>query len=197
MAAVLAAGAGRRVGGPKALLSLDGSTFVARCVEALRRPGVDAVVVVVAHDDVADEARRAGAEAVLRNERPDDGMLGSALLALGEARRRGASSLLLHPVDHPLVAPSTVDAVIGALAQGARVAVPSFENRRGHPVGFSPGAWDALRAASPGRGARAVLLDHPEWVVHVEGDRGCRLGVNTPEDYAAAVRSNEGGTGLT
>jgi hypothetical protein len=28
-----------------------------------------------------------------------------------------------------------------------------------------------------------VLADHPDWVVHVEGDAACLQGVNTPEDY--------------
>jgi len=45
----------------------------------------------------------------------------------------------------------------------------------------APGA--ALRAAPAARGARAVLADHPEWVVHVPGDPGCVLGIDTPADY--------------
>jgi len=30
---------------------------------------------------------------------------------------------------------------------------------------------------------RRVLADHPEWVVHVPGDPGCVLGIETPADY--------------
>jgi molybdenum cofactor cytidylyltransferase len=185
---VLAAGAGRRVGGPKALLTVGGRTFLAHVAERLRRPGITGIVAVIAHHalEVGQEARAAGLDVVV-NERPDDGMLGSALLGLAEAERRGASGLLLHPVDHPLVSPVTVDAVVAAIQGGARVAVPSFEGRRGHPTAFAPETYPALRAASPGTGARAVLGEHPDWVVHVPGDEGCRLGVNTPEDYGRLV----------
>lgn len=183
VAIVLAAGAGRRVGGPKALLDLGGRSFLAHCAERLRRPGVSAIVAVAGHarEAVLAAASAAGIDAVV-NERPDDGMLGSILRGLDEAERRGADAVLVHPVDHPLVAPETVDRVVAALAAGAWIAVPSWQGRRGHPAGFSREAWAALRAAPMDRGARAVLADHPEWIHHVSGDAGCRLGVNTAED---------------
>jgi CTP:molybdopterin cytidylyltransferase MocA len=49
--------------------------------------------------------------------------------------------------------------------------------------------WTALKAASPDRGARTVLAEHPDWVFHVEGDPGCVAGINTPEDYAALTQA--------
>jgi CTP:molybdopterin cytidylyltransferase MocA len=191
---ILAAGAGRRAGGPKALLRLEGRSFLAHVVERLRRPGIAGLVAVIGHqaDEVAAEASAAGVGTVL-NARPDEGMLSSILLGLGEAERRGTAGLLLHPVDHPLVAAATVDAVLQAMAAGARVAVPSFEGRRGHPSGWSRAAWDALRAAPPEAGARAVLAAHPDWVVHVPGDAGSRQGVNTAEDYGRLVLLAKGG----
>jgi molybdenum cofactor cytidylyltransferase len=90
---------------------------------------------------------------------------------------------LLHPVDHPLIEPDTVDRVVAALGTGAFAAVPTWDGRRGHPGGFGRPAFAALRAASRSRGARAVLADHGEQVVHVTGDPGCLRGVDTPEDY--------------
>ena len=51
------------------------------------------------------------------------------------------------------------------------------------PGRFARETWAALRAAPAARGARAVLSDHPEWVVHVPGDPGCVLGIDTPADY--------------
>ena len=50
LAVVLAAGEGRRMGGPKALLAVDdveGGTFLARACAALSRPGVDGVIAVL------------------------------------------------------------------------------------------------------------------------------------------------------
>jgi nicotine blue oxidoreductase len=186
VAVVLAAGEGRRVGGPKALLRAGGQSFLARGCALLARPGVDEVVAVLGH-----QAGRVQAEAglppavacVVNEDYRETGMLGSVHRGLDAAAARHADAVLLHPVDHPLTAAATVDAVVAALRAGARIAVPSVEGRRGHPGGFAAAAWPALRAAPPSEGARAVLAAHPDWVVHVPGDPGCRRGIDTPADY--------------
>jgi len=190
VAVVLAAGAGRRIGGPKALLPAGGgATFLARVARDLHRPGVAAVLAVVGHG--AREVQEAGGlppgvELVV-NPRPDDGMLGSVIAGLDAAAARGADAVLLHPVDHPFVAPATVDAVLAALRRGAFIAVPAYGGRRGHPGGFARAAWSALRQAPPDRGARAALAAHPEWLVHVPGDEGCVAGIDTPADYESRL----------
>src|SRR5688572_9603339 len=56
-AIVLAAGAGTRIGGPKALLPIGGQTFLARVALTLDRPGVDATFVVTGHDGARVQAR--------------------------------------------------------------------------------------------------------------------------------------------
>ena len=117
------------------------------------------------------------------NPRPEEGMLSSILRGLDAAEAAGAEAVLLHPVDHPLVDPATVDRVVASLRGGARIAGRTYGSRRGHPGGFARAVWPALRAAPAERGARAVLADHPDWVVHVPGDPGCVLGIDTPDDY--------------
>jgi len=184
-AIILAAGRGARVGGPKALLTLDGETFLARVTRLLRRPGVERVTAVLGHE--ADRVRREAAlppdVGVTVNARYADGMLTSILAGLDHAEAAGADAVLVHPVDHPLVEAATVDAVAAALAQGATIAVPSHGGRRGHPAGFARSAWAALRAADPEEGARGVLARHPEWIQHVPAGEECLVGVNTAEDY--------------
>jgi molybdenum cofactor cytidylyltransferase len=186
VAVVLAAGSGRRMGGPKALAPLAGGTFVERCAGLLARPGVAEVLVVVGPLGDRVAALLPGV-ACVPNPRADEGMLGSILCGLDAAEARGAEAVLLHPVDHPLVAAETVDRVVAALQEGARIAVPSRGGRRGHPGGFARAAWPALRASPPDRGARAVLADHPDWIVHVEGDPGSLAGIDTPDDYARLI----------
>ena len=188
-AVVLAAGRGRRAGGPKAVLRIGGATFLDHVVSRLSRPGVDRVVVVLGHDAprVVAETALASSVIVVVNEAWEDGMLGSVLAGLDAAERDGADAVLIHPVDHPLIEAATVDRVVGALQAGARVAVPSHGGRRGHPGGFSRAAWPALRAALPSQGARSVLASHPEWIVDVLGDPGCVAGVDTPEDYRRLI----------
>lgn len=183
VAAVLAAGAGRRMGTPKALLRWGDGTLLDRSVALLSRPGIDEVIAVVGHQ--ADAVRAASRPVTTcLNPDPDRGMLSSIHVALDEAEARGADALVVHPVDHPLVSPTTVDAVIAALLAGAHIAVPSVAGRRGHPGGFARASWGALRAIPADRGARGVLQDHPDWITHVDGDPGCVVGLDTPEDYA-------------
>jgi CTP:molybdopterin cytidylyltransferase MocA len=184
-AVILAAGRGTRMGGPKALLALDGETFLQRAASLLLRPGIDAVTAVVGHeaDRVAREAGLPPTVGLLLNARYEEGMLGSILAGLEAAEEGGADAVLVHPVDHPLTEPETVDAVVGALRRGAIVAVPTHGGRRGHPGGFARAAWAALRAALPEEGARGMLARHPEWIEHVPGGPGCVRGVNTPADY--------------
>lgn len=190
VALLLAAGEGRRMGGPKALLRLGPTTtFLAAATRLLRRPGVTQVVAVLGHE--AERVLAAGQlppDAVpLVHQRYQDGMLSSIHAGLDEAERRGADAVLLHHVDHPATDPATVDRVVAALQAGARIAVPTFEGRRGRPGGFAHAAWPALRAAAPATGARQVLADHPDWITHVPGDRECVEGVNTPDQYAALL----------
>jgi len=189
LAIVLAAGEGRRMGGPKALLRLGETTFLAHACRLLARPGVTSVVAVL-----GAEAERVRAEAglpadvtVVVNERWREGMLSSAVCGLDAAEAGAAEAVLLHPVDHPLVQPATVDRVVQALASSAAIAVPAWDGRRGHPGGFHRSVFAELRAAPPDRGARAVLAADPGRVVHVPGDPGCVAGIDTPADYERAL----------
>ena len=190
VAVILAAGAGRRAGGPKALLAIDGHSFLAHVARGIARPGVDAVAAVLGHEAGRVEQESglpAGVTRVL-NPAPESGMLSSLLCGLDHAEQVGADAVLIHPVDHPTVAAGTIDRVIAALQAGAPIAVPSWQRRRGHPTGFARVTWRALRQAPADRGARAVLVDHPDWPVYVEGDPGCIAGVNTMEEYERLMR---------
>jgi CTP:molybdopterin cytidylyltransferase MocA len=187
-ALILAAGEGRRMGGPKALLPAGERTFLAHAAALLDRPGVERVVAVLGHE-AARVAALAGLPAsviTVVNEGYRAGMLSSLLRGLAASEAAGATALLVHPVDHPLALPASVDRVIAALRDGATVAAPSWSGRRGHPTGFAAAAFPALRAADPQRGARVVLAEHPEWVAHVEGDPGCLVGLDTPAEYERA-----------
>ncbi len=193
-AVVLAAGEGRRMGGPKALTRLSGSTFVAAVLRRFERADVAARIVVLGAD--ADRVASAAAfepeVTVVVNRRHAEGMLTSVWAGLDAAQALGADAVLVHPVDNPLVAPDTVGAVLAALAAGARVAVPSHGGRRGHPAGFARAAWPALRAAALAGGARSVLAEHPDWVVHVPAGPDCLVDLDTPEALEAARQALEG-----
>jgi len=189
-AVVLAAGEGRRMGGPKALLPLGRTTFLGRACAALGRPAVTGIVAVLgaAAARVAREAPLPPSVRTVVNARWRDGMLTSLWAGLDAAEAAFADAVLVHPVDNPFVEAATVDAVIAALARGATIAVPAHGGRRGHPAGFARASWGALRAAPLEKGARAVLAGHPEWVVHVEAGPDCLVDLDTPADLRASLK---------
>ena len=192
LAVVLAAGEGRRMGGPKALLATgEADTFLARACAALDRPGVEGVIAVLGAEAarVASEAGLPPAVSLRVNERWRDGMLTSVWAGLDAAEAAGAEAVLVHPVDNPVVSAATVDRGGGrsrARARGSRC-------RRTAAAAATPRASRAPRsrpcaAADPARGARAVLAEHPDWVEHVPAGPDCLVDVDTPADLRASLR---------
>jgi molybdenum cofactor cytidylyltransferase len=187
---VLAGGASRRMGTPKAGLLHEGRTFLAHVVGALRGAGIGDVTVVSgsAHDAVlaalppGDDAR------ILRNADPDRGQLSSLKVALAAlcARHRRPDAAVMALVDHPAVRPATVARLVAAWtdAPHAGVAVPTFAERRGHPVLFACCVWDELLATPDELGARAVVRADASRVLDVPvDDPGVRIDVDTPDDF--------------
>jgi CTP:molybdopterin cytidylyltransferase MocA len=159
-AVVLAAGAGRRMGGvAKALLERDGVTYLARIAATAREVGlVDAVVVVGPPfgDAVAAHARELGLRTVV-NPTPERGMASSIALGFAAIAESSATAAWLWPVDHPDVTARTLHALVDA--RGAHeVARPRFHGRGGHPPLVSREVWPRLvGCANTDGGARTVL----------------------------------------
>ena len=133
---------------------------------------------------------------------PQDGGVAGALRALGcevtlcEEADSGMAASLVHGVKHslpqadawlvalgdmPYVAPSTLRALLDALEEGADIAAPVFEGRRGNPVAFGAVHLAALLALQGEHGARALLKSAPVVEVAVN-DPGILRDIDTPGD---------------
>jgi molybdenum cofactor cytidylyltransferase len=65
---------------------------------------------------------------------------------------------LLWPVDIPLVQPATVQALLAA-EPDARVVIPTFEGRGGHPPRIERSLWPALsQCENQPMGAKSIFL---------------------------------------
>ena len=185
VAVVLAAGAGSRIGTNKALLRLGRVTFLDRIVRTARRAGVARIVVVVGHQ--ADEVKRAAPSGayvvILENPRPERGQLSSLQIAL--ATLADARAILAWPVDHPLVTPTTVERLLRVSAEEpAKIIVPCYGGRGGHPTLFPRGVFEHLLALSPDQGARELFASDPERRLRLAvNDPGVRADIDTPADY--------------
>jgi len=178
---LLAAGAGTRMGRPKALLvDDDGVPWLARAVSALREGGCDEVVVVLGA--AADEARSLvpeGATVVVADDWAEgmSASLRAGLLALEEG---DADAALVSLVDLPDVTGAVVRRVLAAGADRAALIRTTYDGRPGHPVVLGREHWLGVRAAAVGdAGARDYLAHHA--LVEVEcGDLASGRDVDRP-----------------
>jgi CTP:molybdopterin cytidylyltransferase MocA len=163
---LLAAGAGRRYGMPKALVTDAGRLLVERAMATLVGGGCEPVVVVLgaAADEVLARADLSGAIVVVN---PDwDAGMGSSLRA-GLAALAGVDAACVLLVDTPGITAGAVRRVAG-LAAPAALAVATYRGEPGHPVLLGRDHWSAVAELAVGDvGARRYLARHPELVTSV------------------------------
>ncbi|WP_280436392.1 nucleotidyltransferase family protein [Nocardia carnea] len=170
---VLAAGAGRRFGRPKAEVRFDGERFVDRAVRLLRDGGCTRVIVVSGAVALQVE------DATVVHNRNWAGGMGSSLVTGLRAVHESAAVVV--PVDMPWLGSGAVRRLLGT---GARLAVATYGDRTGHPVLLGSEYFPAVAATAVGDiGARTFLAANRELVRYVPcDDTGSPDDVDTPQD---------------
>ncbi|MEZ5064655.1 MAG: nucleotidyltransferase family protein [bacterium] len=175
-AIVLAAGASRRLGAPKALTPIDGRPAALRISETLVAAGVDTGVIVLGADATELRPRlESSPYPIVRNPDPLAGRTGSiqiGLLALAHGGNvaTGTSgavapspgfdrAVLIWPVDRPLASLETVRSLLRAAASGDADWYVPFHEGRGHPIVLAPSVLGALAAAPAERSLRELLTE--------------------------------------
>ncbi len=195
---VLAAGAGARMGRPKALIvGTDGEPWLRRAIRTLEDGGCTEVIVVLGA--AADEARAhlpASAAAPSVNVVAIDdwatGLSASLRAGLATARAREAEAAVITLVDLPRLAVAAVERMLAPhpfdphpLSTALRQA--SYDGRPGHPVLVGRDHFDALAAGLHGdTGARGYLKAHSVDMVDCT-DLGGGDDVDTPEPHLDIV----------
>jgi CTP:molybdopterin cytidylyltransferase MocA len=178
------------MGRPKALLRVEGTTFVRRILDTLHAGGIHDVVVVLrsGHTETSAEVIAGGGRVVV-NPRADEGQLSSLLAGLAAVDAPDVDAALVTLVDVPLIQPSTVRALIERAAHRmAPVLRAAYRGGHGHPVVFTRAVFDAIRRADPAVGAKAVLRAVAVEDIEVDDPFVIR-DVDTPEDYQSIERA--------
>lgn len=171
------------MGRPKALVPLDGLTFVEHLLVATHLRRVEIVRVVLGAN-----AREIRAElnvdsgTIVVNQNWRCGQLSSIQAAIRSLPADTTGGLLLCPVDHPLITARLVSQLIAEFDDHHKlIVIPTHLGRRGHPVIFHYSLYDELLAASPEVGARQVVWAHPGEIAEVPTDEaGVILNLNDP-----------------
>ena len=185
---LLAAGQGRRFGGPKHKLEqpLGNSTVLGRTLSTALGSGLR--VVVVCSETLAPSVRRSVAArdvVVLAPQAAAEGMGRS--IAAGVSAAANAPGWLILPGDMPLLKSDTLRSVAARLAEDP-VVFAQHRGQRGHPVGFSAELFTELINLQGDEGARRLLARYAAQPVVVD-DPGVLLDVDTPADLAKAQAS--------
>jgi molybdopterin-guanine dinucleotide biosynthesis protein A len=178
---VLAGGAGRRMGGAKALAELDGRPLLHRPLAALR--AVADEVAVVAKPDTALPALPGGGAVWLEPDEPRHPITG----VVEALRRAGGRAVLVVALDLPLVDAGLLRRIAVAPAAGAPAVVPRADGRL-QPLcaRYEPAALAALERFDPTARVTDLVAALAPAILDV-ADAGAFLNVNTPEDLTRAA----------
>ncbi len=182
---ILAAGASQRMGSPKALLPWRGTTLLEYVLQQAHAAAVEDIVVVLGPATRHLEGSLGDVRVVI-NMDPETGR--SASIRVGcAALSADVRSIVVQSVDQPVGA-DVLNLLFDALARGADIVLPTYRDRRGHPVCFSGQLLPELRAVTEeGEGLRAVVRAHAQHLVEVPVDSESVLwNLNDPAAYAAA-----------
>jgi molybdenum cofactor cytidylyltransferase len=187
---ILAAGASRRMGAPKALLDYRGETFLDRLIRVVGTVAEPLVVL-----GYRAEAVRAGSTRPSKfvvNPDPRRGQLSSLQTALAAAPSDFEGFLFI-PVDCPAVAEETVRRLAVAFARrdpASLFVIPRDGQKRGHPVFAAPPIAGEILALASTAQARDVVHRHVPDTLYVDvDDAGILADIDDPAAYRQLIEA--------
>ncbi len=183
---MLAAGASRRLPGPKQLLRFRGATLLRHAARTALGAGLGPVAVVLGAGAMVRQLRFELSDlavTIVENPRWKEG-IGSSIHA-GLAALEGAASpaaVLIMTCDQPYVTPS----LLGQLADrwrasGAPAVACEYSGTVGVPALFDRALFPELRQLPHDHGAKPVLERHMTEVARIPFEEGA-LDIDTPDD---------------
>lgn len=182
---ILSGGSSRRMGSPKALLTIGAETFLDRLIRVFAPVCSPVVVVLGPHGpQILNTVLRKREGEFVFNDDPERGMLSS--LQTGLETVPNADAVIFTPVDYPGISASTISALASAFAQNlAPVTLPVHDGKRGHPVCVSRAVAGELLAAPVTAQARDIIRAHRPRTCFVNvTDPGILADIDDPADYS-------------
>ena len=179
---LLAAGKGTRFGSQKLLARLPGGDTVAVASAHVLQGALTRVVAVTAAENAVAKALRACGCEVVINPRADEGM-GTSIAAGVAATMEDTEGWLIALGDMPYVLPATMAKLHTTLVRDGGIVVPTYQAKRGHPVGFHVRFRAALVGLEGDAGAKKIVAAHHREVNFLAvNDSGVIADIDTPAD---------------
>jgi len=176
---------------PKALCRLWGKTFIERALAAVDLPSVSRCAVVLGHEAKRIAPHVLTGDIVIHGgwRSGRTGSIKVGLAALGV----GFDAILIHQVDFPLVDAGVVRTLVKACSDDAMFCIPTYRNRRGHPLLVCSSMVAEIQALDDDAPLRDLLRRHQARgrLVPVETP-GVLINVNDPNELARVAASLTG-----
>ncbi|MEH1170046.1 NTP transferase domain-containing protein [Micromonospora sp. CPCC 205539] len=180
---IIAAGGGRRLGGPEALLHQGETPLVNQMIETMTEAGCEQIVLVLgAAAEQVQEAADLSQVTVVINKAWGTGVGSSIRAGLAAMDDGEIEAVVVIPVDMPGLTAAAIRRV-AALPYPDVLVCATYDGLRGYPMLFGRRHWSGIATlASADVGARPYLLAHKDQIVDIACDSaadGSR--VDTPE----------------
>jgi len=181
-AIILAAGTSSRLGFNKLTVSIDGESVIRRSVKPFLISELHRVFVVTGNDRDRIERELEGLNVyIIYNPDYKKGMSASIRTAIPFLENSDA--VLFHLGDKPFVTSRSIGLVLSKYREGkARIVLPLFEGKIGHPVMINSSLLRAEISMIRGdSGLREIIEKHKQDVVSIEGDTGNLCDIDTSQ----------------
>ncbi len=187
-AIVLAAGLSTRMGQPKLLMDWGGKTVLQTVLLTLNTAGIETIHVVIgANRDLIEDSILAlsfPVELVFNPYFSNGEMTDSIKVGIASIPR-DVSAVMIVLGDQPQMKLEVVKGVLDIYQKsGAKIIVPSYQFRRGHPWLIERTLWSDLENLNPSFTMRDFLRKHQDEIHYLEVDTPTVLqDLDTPQDY--------------
>ena len=185
-AIILSAGSSRRMGRPKALLTIGNKSFLQHIIDTVESVGIKDVVIVLGFEwQTIRETLPSFSGTIIVNKAWEQGQLSSIIAGLNKINQKECDGVLICPVDHPMSSASLIKSLIAGLNDSKKkIIIPTHNGRRGHPIIISSELFPEIKNASLVVGLREVVRAHENDIELVSTEEeGILINIDTQEDY--------------
>lgn len=185
---IAAAGKSSRMGFSKALININGKTYIEHIVAALEKLKVTPIIVTLPECNEKKTIERKISRFNLikiKNIWPQEEYYGSIKTAISLVEK-SSRSIIIWPTDSPFASFSTVRKIKKKIKRDTevpKIIIPIFKKKKGHPIGISNHFFSVFKKVGPINGLRYIVSKNSHNVKFVKSyNSGILKNINFKKD---------------